>query len=473
MAKDPTSPDDRASQQKARRKPLTIDLPAAEVGRKPGEGALTASASTASDASANSQSGSRAEAKGDAPAASAAADSSGARSAPVDPVIPSAFATQGRAEAPKSAKPDAPSGPRPESDRRRGVSPFLVAAFAGAAIAAIVIAVLALSGYFAPAKDDGAETAAAIADLKAQIAALREAPDSAAPLRAQVAALEKSVADLSARPLPPAADPAGLKDLQDRLGKLEAAPPVAAGPDANLEPRLTALADDIAALKNAAPPDIASFQATLATLRTDIDALAARVGGLPGEERIAGIEAKLADIGQQVANAAALAPAVAADGLAAALDAGRPFANELAALQRLGIDSDAAKALASQAESGLPTIADLSAEFERAIEAVPLFAPIPESAGTVDRLLQSARSLVSVRPAHPTAGSDPAATVARIRGALAAGDLKSALAEWTSLPDAVKAPTTDWAKAAEARMHADALAAEVRAAALAHLGAGQ
>ncbi len=48
----------------------------------------------------------------------------------------------------------------------------------------------------------------------------------------------------------------------------------------------------------------------------------------------------------------------------------------------------------------------------------------------MDRLMQSARGLVDVRPAHPTEGADPAAVVTRIRGALDAGDLKTALSEW-------------------------------------------
>ena len=87
--------------------------------------------------------------------------------------------------------------------------------------------------------------------------------------------------------------------------------------------------------------------------------------------------------------------------------------------------------------------------------------------------LPSARGLVEVRPAHPTAGSDPAAIVARIRGALAAGDLKSALAEWATLPDPIKAPTADWAKKAEARVAAEDLVARVRRAALSALGAGR
>ena len=67
-----------------------------------------------------------------------------------------------------------------------------------------------------------------------------------------------------------------------------------------------------------------------------------------------------------------------------------------------------------------------------------------------------------MRPAHPTEGTDPGAIVARIRGALDAGDLKRALDEWNTLPDTIKTPTADWARQAEARAKADDLVAQVQ-----------
>lgn len=355
----------------------------------------------------------------------------------------------------------------------RSFGAFLLAAFAGGVVAAIAVVLLELTGYLVPAEETGgADVATEIAALKGQVAELRQADAGVAPLAERVAALEESVGALADRPPAGPSDASALKDLRDRLSKLEAASGAAA-PAQNLEPRLSALANDVAALKNATPPDTAAIEAALAALRKDLDALSARVASAPGEERIAGIEAKLADTSRQIETAAALAPAVAADALGAALDSGRPFANELGALQRLGIATEAVEALAPQAATGLPTLADLQTGFEAAIGSVALSTPIPENTGTIDRLLRSAQGLVQVRPAHPTAGSDPEAIVARIRGALAAGDLKTALAEWNTLPDAIKTPTADWAKAADARLKAEDLVAEVRTAALATLGAGQ
>jgi hypothetical protein len=122
------------------------------------------------------------------------------------------------------------------------------------------------------------------------------------------------------------------------------------------------------------------------------------------------------------------------------------------------------------AASGLPTHAALVAEFDRAIESVAPASTVPDSAGTVDRLWKSAEGLVSVRSAQPTTGTDPVAIVSRIRGALAAGDLATALKERAALPDPYQAATADWAKSAQARLDADALVERVRASALAKLG---
>ena len=108
-----------------------------------------------------------------------------------------------------------------------------------------------------------------------------------------------------------------------------------------------------------------------------------------------------------------------------------------------------------------------------AIATTDLTPTAPATTGTIDRLWQSAQGLVDVRPAHPTEGTDPGAIVARIRGALDAGDLKRALEEWNTLPDAIKTPTADWARQVEARAKADDLVAAVRSEALSKLGAGQ
>jgi hypothetical protein len=127
-------------------------------------------------------------------------------------------------------------------------------------------------------------------------------------------------------------------------------------------------------------------------------------------------------------------------------------------------------ALEPRAPEGLPTLPELRAQFEEQAAAIDLSMPVPASAGPLDRLLGSARGLVEVRPAKPTGGTDPGAVLARIRGALEAGDLENALAEWNALPEDARAPLAEWARSVEARVTAEKLVAELRSEALSRLG---
>jgi hypothetical protein len=432
MAKDtPEKPEGDASD-KVRRKPPTIDLSAAEVARKAAD---PTGAGPAADAGARPER----ERPGEEPAGSSAGGVPGSR----DP----------------HDRPDAPT-----------FVPLIIAALLGGVIVALVVVLLARAGYLLPAQPEGPDLGAEIASLRSDVDSLRSAAaeDTLAPVRAEVEALRKSVGELAAREPEAVSDPAlqsGLSDLEQRVAAL--ADEVAARPSGSGEP--SAAAGDIAAL------------------RKSVDELAQRIDGLPGETRISALETKAAAaqnaretlqasldrLAETAERSAALGPAVAADALAAALGSGRPFEGELAALRTLDADAGVLDGLAPHAASGLPTLSSLRARFETAIASVDLATPIPEGSGVVDRLVQSARGLVTVRPAHPTEGSDPSAVVTRIRGALDAGDLGTALAEWESLPAAVKEATAEWAEEARVRRDADALVARLRAEALAALKAGR
>lgn len=451
--KDATDKSESAGPQKPRRKPLTIDLPAEEVERR-----------------------APADADGDAPSAAeppvsadagVEADPAPSASEPA-PSPPEASAAAKReedksGEMPSREKPDdsasrktaAPAEQPAKADPSIAFVPLLVAAVMGGVVVALVVVLLARGGFFLPPPDtEAADLAAEITTLRGDITALKEASvqDPVAPLRDEITSLRQSVAALQDREPVPASDTVALTDLEGRLGELT---------------------DDVAALKSTAPADSSAVAGEVASLRQELDALSAKLERAPDAGRIAAIESKLDATSRKIDDAAALAPAVAADALSAALDAGRPFARELAALKSLGVDEASLEALSSHADAGLPTLAGLRAAFESAIAGVDLAAPIAEGAGVVDRLMQSARGLVDVRPAHPTEGADPAAIVARIRSALDAGDLKIALSERETLPDNAKAATASWARDAEARADADALVAQLRAESLSRLEAGQ
>lgn len=335
--------------------------------------------------------------------------------------------------------------------------------------------------------------------IEARLAALEQRSGELGP---GLAAMEDRLAGLESRPAPP---PADLGSLEERLAELERrsdqGSPSEAG--AAMEARLSELAGQVEVLRNAPPVDLSGLQAAAADLGRRLDDVGNRVAGaptedrvarleaamagapsaeqvgalesalaaVPTEERVAALESGLTETRAQAEKAQSLGPAIAANALTAALDAGAPFRAELDALRALGLDEATLGGLEPHADAGLPTRAELRSGFEQATATVDLSRPIPKDTGAVNRLLQSARGLVEVRATGPATGTDPAAIAGRIRAALEAGDLRAAVTEWQALPEPAKASTAEWAAAAEARAAADELAARLRTQALSRIAA--
>jgi hypothetical protein len=491
-----------ASSREARR-PVIIDLPAEEIGRPPDAPAPAAEGEPSTFASgATGATG---------PDATAAEPGSSDAPGQDETVIPSAFATD------PHVRPD-PIPPAETVRQRRGTSfpALLAAAILGGLIGVGALTALDRLGYLEPLRgeDAGAATVSAeLASLRSDVEALRQSAGEqvgvdVAPLQQQVAGLEQAIAELRSQPAA-GGDPASLGEVQNRLAAPEQAASAAGSTESSqaLEARLGELASEVEALRSSGgtgatepalagiarqideiagrlgsleesgPVDVTGLETSIAELREQLVQLAERVEAAPTGERVAALETALNEATEQlsttavqVETAAALGPAVAANALGAALESGAPFTRELQALRGLGLDETALAGLAPSAEAGLPTLNELRSGFENAIATIDLRTPIPEGTGTLERLVQSARGLVEVRPAKPTEGSDPGAVVARIRGALLSGDLKTALAEWNSLPEDAKAKTADWARDAEARLAADELVARLRSEALSRLG---
>ena len=468
MVKDTTRRPSRSSGPESQRKPVTIDLPAEDVSRG-GDAANTerpaaASGDCAADAqtSADIRLASRTRTDSGKPA------ERGDEKRLAEPVIPSAFAPRAAA-----ADPSEPPKSAPVPGRKTPFAAIAAAALAGGAVAALIVAALAAGGLLG-IRDDragNADLAARVAALEGEVAGLRQAPAAdalVAPLQERLAGLEQAVGDLAAARPEGSPDGAAIEDLQNRIAALETragsiAPEQA---DPEIAARLAALAQDVETLKAAGSGDLAETQRSLAALGGEMRALSARLDNVPTADRIAALEAEIGEASAHAAAAAALGPAVAADALAAAVASGHPFETELAAVKRLNVDDAAIARLEPHAASGLPTLLALRSGFEAAIAPVVLAVPAAEGAGAIDRLLQSARGLVEVRPAKPVEGADPAAIVARIRGALDGGDIGVAVAEWQALPADARSATADWAGAAEARHAADELVARLRASAL-------
>ena len=450
---------------------------------------------------------------------------------PVEPAAtesftPSAFALGGPSTAGAAARAAADPGTRPGAGNRRGASflSLLAAALLGGALALGGAYLAARTGFLPDASDAGApelqaeldalrsEVAATRTDAetaRAEIAALQSTPAADGPaeigsLRDQVAALEGAVAELRDGP---AGTDAGVRALEDRLAGLEqslvsAAPEAAAGVALTaLDQRVTDLAGQmeqlratadvsdqlrtgvdqatarldeatarIEALEGRPPPDLSGLETAVAELRAGLAQLTERLDASDLDERLAALDPRVAETERLVGQAVALGPALAADALAAAVEDGRPFAAEIAALKSLGADDPALAELEAHAEAGLPSVAALAAEFEQISDGLATRSPIPPSAGLVDRLWQSAGSLVEVRPAGEAEGGDPAAIFARIEDALRRGDLEGALAEREQLPEDARQATAAWAEKVDARLAAENLAARLRTDALSRVG---
>jgi hypothetical protein len=338
--------------------------------------------------------------------------------------------------------------------------------------------------------------------IEERLAALESRPAAAGadlgPVMARLDALEQRV-EQAAAPQPDAA-------LESRLAELDARVAAAATPDALrvLEARLDETATLAQELRERPPVDLSGVQSELADLRTRLDelgdrlataptrdqvaaleaavrgaataeqlsALESQLAAAPREERVAALETALEETRIEAGKATNLGPAIAASALTTALQSGAPFRAELDALRGLGLDPAVLDPLAAHADAGLPTSAELRSGFDQAVAGVDLSQPIPPSAGAVNRLLQSARSLVEVRAAGPATGADPAAVAGRVRAALDREDLRAALAEWQVLPEQVKGSTADWARLARARAEAEELAARLRTEALSRIAAG-
>ncbi len=228
----------------------------------------------------------------------------------------------------------------------------------------------------------------------------------------------------------------------------------------------------------------------------DASALEARIGALEGElaglkagavdlaalkDRVAKIEGALAAPKSETRVAAAevapdrgaAAEAILAISLNERLNAGAPFAEELAALARLGADAGKLSALKSFADAGAPTIAALSASFAKIAPSVIAAATPPSSGGVIDRLLDHMRKLVRVRNVGEVARDDVEALAPNISAALARGDLFAALEAYHRLPEAARQASRDWAQAAEARRAAGVAAQGLRADAVGRLAAAK
>ncbi|WP_375311763.1 hypothetical protein WHZ77_33080 [Bradyrhizobium sp. A5] len=290
------------------------------------------------------------------------------------------------------------------------VSPWVIAPFAGAAGAAIVIAVGWMLGW----------------------PAVQAPPAAPQVTSATVDALGGRVAAIETRIGKPAADPAMVARI-DALEKLAGA---LRGDVANLRAQSDKTASALNDAKSA-PRDVAASSD-----------LANRVAQL---ERASKTErAELAQQGEKMDDKP-LRHVVAAALLDVAVRHGDPYQSQLSAARSLASKPDALKPLDGFASSGIPTPVALSREL---LNIVPKLSPPPEApaagAGIVERLQAGASKLVRIERTDGV-GNDRGAIVARVTAAALRNDFVEARRELKTLPEADRAPAQAWLDKADAR----------------------
>ncbi|MEM0899973.1 MAG: mitofilin family membrane protein [Pseudomonadota bacterium] len=302
---------------------------------------------------------------------------------------------------------------------------------------------------------------------------LEQIQETVAALNSQVTLLESAISSGDA------GENAGLEAITGRLETIEGNVETLSGEIENVATNVaeaagSAASSDEAALSAAIAPLLSDTTSGLSTLQSDFDGLSGTVEGLTGQiaavqtaqeetantmnELSSRIDAAEETLSENAGGSAAIARAVAATSLKTAVDRGAPFMNELETFASIGGGEDTIASLREYAAGGVPTLAALTERAGGVANAIVAIGEgLDENASIADRLMSSARSLVSVRRTGEVEGDTPEAIAARIEADLKNGDLQAALNEWETLPGSAKNVSADFADAMRARLNADTL----------------
>ncbi|WP_186806459.1 COG4223 family protein [Rhizobium leguminosarum] len=264
---------------------------------------------------------------------------------------------------------------------------------------------------------------------------------------------------------PETADLAGEIDgLKQAVANLAANP--ASADDGELAKRVAALETAAKAPAVAAPTDSGNVEALnqkIAELTSQVDQLRSTLAQSSEQQttnradiakRLEEAEKKLNEPREDVA----VARAIAAAALKAAIDRGGPFLAELDTFAGVAPDDPAVADLRAFAETGIPSRTELVGEVPDVATAIveAVNQPDPNQSWS-DRLMSSAKSLVTVRPVGNIEGESVEAIAARIEEKVKNGDLPGASAEWNSLPALGKQASAAFKQSLEARIRVEEL----------------
>ena len=245
---------------------------------------------------------------------------------------------------------------------------------------------------------------------------------------------------------------ASLSQLKENLAKLEADLAKVNDETSTQTATLTAeLEDRLAGLERQAQslPDMsAALTEALSAINANRDSIT---------QQRQNVEALTASVNKPNSSEKLVAQAVAAASLKNDVDRGVPFESSLKILQNLSGEDASLSALTPFAQSGIPTIAQLSSSFASVSDAIlAATEPAPDD-NLSSRLLAGVKSFVKVKPRKELEGTTPIAIVSQISQALTNGDLSRASDLWNSLPEAGRNASTEWNSQLQSRITANDL----------------
>lgn len=323
---------------------------------------------------------------------------------------------------------------------------------------------------------------------KAPLAAPEPAPAPVEAAREPEQAVEAPTPDAPAKPVEEAAksDEAKPADAKPEESKPEQIKPVEPAPLEAKPVEAKPVEAPPVAVASPAPAPVAATKADSRDAdgfsdRDLINALEGRIDALGDEIRA--LREKL-DAPKNETRAApeAEAPkaAASADTSAAAvvlafavqreLEAGRPFAAEIAAFSRLGANPAPAPVLIEFADKGAPTGPALREAFLPISKKLRAQENHADSGALTEHLLQGASKLVKVRPTGEALPETIDGKLDRILAALAHNDFDAAASQFESLPEAARADTGDFGARLRQRQEAAKAADELLSGSIAALG---
>ncbi|PKA40725.1 mitofilin family membrane protein [Rhizobium sullae] len=323
----------------------------------------------------------------------------------------------------ESSQPETTADPEPIRQPPRGgtTSGQIAAGIFGGLVALLGAGVIQYAGYLPTSS------------------APQTALDETANLSAEIDGLKQSIANLAAAPN--TSDDA----LDKRLSALEAAAKT---------PAVTGPADTAAV--DALNQKVADLAAQLEQVRTSLAQSSEEraSNGADIVKRLEEAEKKLSEPRQDVA----VAQAIAAAALKAAIDRGGPFMAELDTFAGVSPDDPAVADLRNFAETGVPSRAELIRQVpDVATAVIQSVTQSDPNQSWSDRLMASAKSLVTVRPVGNIEGESVEAIAARMEDKVKNGDLPGAANEWNDLPANAKQASAAFKQSLEARIRVEEL----------------